>query len=300
MYKIKADSVKITNDSCNAELILENATRNVQGFLYNKGNGRTEFRKGAIRLNDSTYIIGADTVKTGGGAAKFNAKDGLVRNSDDVFLGSTTSGSGPHNFTANRHLYLNGKYFSIGGTARNPDSFPVFRFYDNGNFTAGISNDFVHPVPYTKTGLRYNARLGYLQIGLSTIVDTTIANPAGSVETAAIILNTDSRGNIQGRLQNAFIGAYNVNLPAGQTIASSILTGGSFFLGAGMAHTIAGGVFHTVNGGTNATLIMGNSNQILQGDRMSGWFGAVNTNYAYTTACLVAGVRNGFAEASLK
>lgn len=43
-YKIKADSVKITNDSCTAELIIENSTKNVSGFLYNKGNGRTEFR----------------------------------------------------------------------------------------------------------------------------------------------------------------------------------------------------------------------------------------------------------------
>ncbi len=43
-YRIKADSVKITNDSCTAELIIENSTKNVTGFLYNKGNGRTEFR----------------------------------------------------------------------------------------------------------------------------------------------------------------------------------------------------------------------------------------------------------------
>lgn len=42
-YKIKADSVKITNDNCSAELIIENSTRNVDGFLYNTGNGRTRF-----------------------------------------------------------------------------------------------------------------------------------------------------------------------------------------------------------------------------------------------------------------
>ncbi|MCG2613741.1 hypothetical protein LZZ85_05595 [Terrimonas sp. NA20] len=62
-YKIKADSVKITNDSCTAELILENSTKSVNGFLYNKGNGRTEFRKGLIKLNDTSYIIGADTLR---------------------------------------------------------------------------------------------------------------------------------------------------------------------------------------------------------------------------------------------
>ena len=65
IHKIKADSVLITNDSCNAELNLENSTRNVKGFLFNKGNGRTEFRKAAVKLNDSTYIIGADTLTIG-------------------------------------------------------------------------------------------------------------------------------------------------------------------------------------------------------------------------------------------
>lgn len=63
IYQIKADSVRIHNDTCNAELILENGTRNVNGFLYNKGNGRTEFRKALIKVNDSLYLIGADSLK---------------------------------------------------------------------------------------------------------------------------------------------------------------------------------------------------------------------------------------------
>jgi len=62
IHKIKADSVLITNDSCNAELNLENSTKHIPGFLYNKGNGRTEFRKGLVKINDSLYIIGGDTL----------------------------------------------------------------------------------------------------------------------------------------------------------------------------------------------------------------------------------------------
>lgn len=62
VHKIKADSVLITNDSCTAELNLENSTKGIKGFLYNKGNGRTEFRKGIIKIDDSIYIIGADTL----------------------------------------------------------------------------------------------------------------------------------------------------------------------------------------------------------------------------------------------
>src|SRR5882757_11235167 len=61
VYTIKADSVKITNcDS--AELIIENHTQGVPGFLYNKGNGRTEFRRALIALNDSLYLFGQDTL----------------------------------------------------------------------------------------------------------------------------------------------------------------------------------------------------------------------------------------------
>ena len=65
IHKIKADSVLITNDSCTAELNLENSTKHIKGFLYNKGNGRTEFRK-AEKLNDSTFVFGEDTLVVSG------------------------------------------------------------------------------------------------------------------------------------------------------------------------------------------------------------------------------------------
>jgi len=61
VYTIKADSVKITNcDS--AELIIENHTQNVPGFLFNTGNGRTIFKKVLQSLSDSQYILGTDTL----------------------------------------------------------------------------------------------------------------------------------------------------------------------------------------------------------------------------------------------
>src|SRR5882762_7758802 len=62
VYTIKADSVKLTNcDS--SELIIENHTQGVPGFLFNTGNGRTVFKRGAQKINDSLYLIGADTLK---------------------------------------------------------------------------------------------------------------------------------------------------------------------------------------------------------------------------------------------
>ncbi|HEY4147828.1 MAG TPA: hypothetical protein VGM41_02810 [Chitinophagaceae bacterium] len=61
VYTLKADTVLITNcDS--AELILQNHTQGVNGFLYNKGTGHTEFRHGLVSLNDTVYVIGSDTL----------------------------------------------------------------------------------------------------------------------------------------------------------------------------------------------------------------------------------------------
>jgi hypothetical protein len=49
IYTIKAGSVKITNSCDTAELIIENHTQDVCGFLFNKCKGRTEFRRGLIK-----------------------------------------------------------------------------------------------------------------------------------------------------------------------------------------------------------------------------------------------------------
>jgi hypothetical protein len=47
-------SVKITNTCNTAELIIENHTQNVPGFLFNKGRGRTnkanEFQPNTLKL----------------------------------------------------------------------------------------------------------------------------------------------------------------------------------------------------------------------------------------------------------
>ena len=295
VYKIKADSLLVTNDSCTAELNLENSTKNVLGFLYNKGKGRTEFRKVLQKVwngTDSIYLVGGDPLIIPSGTANISAFDGLLKIGNNLYLGNTISGSGSHNFTANRYQYLNGNFYSIGGTARDVDSFPVFRFYDNGDFTSKTTMQYSTPSPY-KNGIRFNARMGYLQVGLSSIIDTTLSNIISPYETSAIILNTDSRGNIAGQLQNAFIGAYNVQLPAGKTIRASMLTGGSFFLGGNLAHVIGGGVYHTISGSVNGSLIMGNSQQITRTDNYSGWFGIVNQNLnGYTYGNVTGGAYN--------
>ncbi|MBV8256166.1 MAG: tail fiber domain-containing protein [Chitinophaga sp.] len=64
IYQIRADSVRIYNVCDTAELIIENRTKDSIGYLFNKGAGRTEFRR--IRLqkvgNTKIAIIGQDTL----------------------------------------------------------------------------------------------------------------------------------------------------------------------------------------------------------------------------------------------
>lgn len=64
VYQIRADSVRIYNVCDTAELIIENRTRGVSGFLYNKSNGRTEFRKiDLVQIGGSKLAIaGQDTI----------------------------------------------------------------------------------------------------------------------------------------------------------------------------------------------------------------------------------------------
>lgn len=63
---LSADSIKITGPNDMGELIIQNHTQSIPGFLYNRNNGRTEFRKVLTKINDSVYLVGGDTLKTAG------------------------------------------------------------------------------------------------------------------------------------------------------------------------------------------------------------------------------------------
>lgn len=299
-YKIKADSLKVTNDSCSTELILENSTKSVPGFLYNKGNGRTEFRKGMIKLNDSMHVIGADTLKTVAGNDVWKKAGNTGINPANDFLGTTDSALLEFRTYNQRRLGLAADgAFTIGPS--DTGSRPPFRVYPNGNFLAGARNmDYGSgPATVRENGIRYNKRLGYFEVGVSSKIDTTVSNiVASAYETAAIIVNTDSRGNIRGQLQNAILSAYNVQLNPGEAIRYSMLTGGSFFLGKSLFNVVAGGNFHTISDAAVSSLIMGNSQQIIKRDDNGGWFGFYNTNNARSWGCLTAGNNNNFGSVS--
>lgn len=64
IYQIRADTVRIFNNCDTAELVLENRTKDTLGFLYNKGNGRTEFRRLQLQKVGASQlaITGQDTL----------------------------------------------------------------------------------------------------------------------------------------------------------------------------------------------------------------------------------------------
>lgn len=91
-YKIKADTLLVTNDSCTAELALENSTKHIKGFLYNYGKGRTHFVPALTKVNDTTYVIGVDTMKlraTSVDAWRLNGNTGT--NFSTNFIGTTNN-----------------------------------------------------------------------------------------------------------------------------------------------------------------------------------------------------------------
>ncbi len=101
VHQIKADSVRIHNDSCNAELILENRTKDTLGFLYNKGNGRTEFKKVFNKLSDSGYVIGNDTLN-------IRVANGITLSGGQIQLGRATFGNySTPSFSGTRFLESN-------------------------------------------------------------------------------------------------------------------------------------------------------------------------------------------------
>ncbi|HEY9257723.1 tail fiber domain-containing protein [Chitinophaga sp.] len=72
VYQIRADSVRIYSACDTAELIIENHTQDTLGFLFNKGKGRTEFRKLRLQMlsDNSLAIVGQDTIPFGSGFVK--------------------------------------------------------------------------------------------------------------------------------------------------------------------------------------------------------------------------------------
>ena len=293
VYTIKADSVKLTNDSCNTELIIENFTRNVCGFLFNKGNGRTEFRKILVPLSTNKYLVGCDTLNLSGISSNITAKDGLLRSGDSLYLGNTISGSGTHNFAVNRYQYLNGKYYSIGGTINDPVTKPVARFYDNGDFTIKAQNNLTGNT--ANNGLRYDSKYGIFEVGTGNNFDTTLSPTCcgGSLK-SAIIINGDVANTIKGHVYNSIMGGALVNVDTLALIADAVVFGESHHINAKLSASIFGGFGHIVTATLGTSLMSGLNNNITFPSNGIIMAGAFNTTADTANFSTINGILNTF------
>lgn len=89
VYNIEADSVRMFGMCDTTELIIENSTRHINGYLFNKGGGLTEFRKiGLIKVGtDMLAISGQDTISIAGlgGGSGSGGVDTMYSESDYLY-----------------------------------------------------------------------------------------------------------------------------------------------------------------------------------------------------------------------
>src|SRR6266536_1252709 len=197
IYKIKADSVLITNDSCNAELIVENSTKNVCGFLFNKGKGRTEFRSALIKLNDSTYVVGCDTLHlhSGSGGGSITANNGLTANTPtNVQLGGTLIQPTSID-VANQSLLISGNTTSPALTVSNSgeEGGGIYSYSANWLGIEGHANNYaaVYGESETAQGLFGVSHSGMAMFLQSTYASNNTADPLAVLQRIA---NTPSNG----------------------------------------------------------------------------------------------------------
>ncbi len=271
--KIKADTVVITGSSGSSELIIENGTRNVPGYLYNKGNGRTEFRV----LPGSSGWQHAGNNNTGA----------------NQFVGTNDASALLMKTNAIQRLSI-GKTgtFTIGNS--DTASFPAFRFFPNGNFIINAPDTNYSGANFQNGGIRFNERMGYLELaGTRNTIKTDGADTIwDETRTSGVFINNGEISNIRGKVKNSIVAAYGVSLPEGKTIYSSMLIGGSYAVNERIKHVTITGNAHSIQDEIDNTLITGNGQQILKKERNSIWSGSNNQNYGYTYSSIIGGMQN--------
>jgi hypothetical protein len=205
VYTIKADSVKITNSCDTAELIIENHTQAVPGFLFNKGRGRTEFRKILQTLSDTTFLIGVDTLKLanvwrqGGNQFGITGKFGTLDNNPiDFYTNNLKRGR----WTNDGHLLI--------GTDEDFDGFSQLQVTYPALFRTGaaVGTDNNYRISLIPSGYNigtYNYYGPLLNMGLAATFGVNTQGFFGNIPTTSLIItpiNPQSWATITDRAGN--------------------------------------------------------------------------------------------------
>ncbi len=277
--KLKADTVIVTGASGTGELIIENNTRNIPGYLFNKGNGRTEFRQ-----------------LTGSGGWSLPGVSGL---SGSSFIGTQDGTKLIFKTNSMQHAsFDNSGVFTIGpeGTA----SFPKFRMFLNGDFLMNAPDLNYTAADGNNVGMRFNNRLGYLElVGTKNIIDTAVADTIwDGTKTSGIFINNGVPNHILGPVKNSIVLAQGVRLPANSAIYFSLLVGGNSSHAERVRHSIiVGDSIHTQKE-LNNTFMQGFGHHLEAIDLHSTWSGIGHRNLRYTFGNFTGGMYNSVGSAA--
>ncbi|MET0464037.1 MAG: hypothetical protein ABW007_12825 [Chitinophagaceae bacterium] len=281
IQKIKADSVKITSDTQSGELIIENSTKNIDGYLYNKGNGRTEFRP-----------------LSGGSAGwQLSGNAGITAGQ---FLGTTdTSKLVIKTNSLQRAAVTGDGTFVIGPSDTAANS--LFKVFPNGDFLINAANrDYTNLSPIN-AGIRYHKRLGYLELGgTRNVIDTTLSSDTwGGGVTSGLIINNDIDANyIRGKLKSSIVAAYGLQMQPTSVLYHSMITGGAVYTWDTIGHSFFAGNYHFAYKRLNNTAVFGNGQYIFEADNNSLWSGFNNQSYGFTQSSIVGGMQNRIGSAA--
>jgi len=196
-----------------------------------------------------------------------SAADGLGQTPSGIALGDSIPGPGPHSFTSNRYQYLNGHFYSIGGSVNDPVNHPAFRVYNNGDIVAGTTMD-TSVNTSNQTGLRYYAKQNYLQIGASDRLDTTQSPIVyGSWPSSGLLINSDDSNYIRGKFMNTiFMGDDCFVLP-GSWMENNFVTGEKLYFDStaiGLTRNLISGYHHYFATPLDASMVSGQFNWIVK------------------------------------
>jgi len=225
VYTIKADSVKLTGcDS--SELIIENHTQGVPGFLYNTGRGRTVFQRPLTKINDTFYLVGSDTLK-------------MRFPSAWVQGGNSFGGTGILGTMDNNHLdlYTNGtraaRLDSLGNLLVGTTTSGQFKLDVNGpahvlGYVLDVENGDAYGIKLLPTQIGYGGNVSMLAFGNVL---------------ASVLVNKQPYGNVP--VNSLSMGYVN---PASITTIGDFYGNPIFVAGGNGTATINGG-YYGINGG---------------------------------------------------
>lgn len=198
--QVIGDSVFMHSNSGKSELILQNSTDTVNGFLFNNGAGRTAFRRALVKINDSLYLIGADTLNIHNAGGASTSGWSLSGNS------ATVAGTNFIGTTDNMPLLLKVNNTTAGylGTSTNYNtSFGILSLSSSAtgakNTASGASALSLNTTGYDNVGSGYaalksntsgyrNAAIGYESMyqNISGYNNVAIGNISQSWDTAGV------------------------------------------------------------------------------------------------------------------